>query len=181
MANNRKELINSIKAFLDSEEKCMLITGTHQYQKHMVTIAVLNKYLPGAHVLFRTNAMQNLTESSFLGELIDKQPKMGQRFRIENNVYEADTFNNKGSWHKTSYDLDVAIIYPIDAIVRGSVKMDCIDDLFRDKDIKKIFLISWTDAGYDYSVLDRYVDRHAVFDAEEEDLEYHKRVLGYDE
>lgn len=177
MANNKEQLIKSMEEFIASDEKCMLITGTHQYEKHIAVMAMLNKYMSGSRVLFRINAMQNLTEDSFLGQLISKKPKIGEIFRIENNIYQADSFNNKSSWQKTSYQFDAAIIYPIDAIARHDVGMECVEDLFVNKDISKIFLVSWTDAGYDYSIFNKYVERHVIYDAEEEDLEYHKRVL----
>lgn len=31
--------------------------------------------------------------------------------------------------------------------------------------------------NYDYSIFEKYVDRKCVYDAEEEDIEYHRRVL----
>ncbi|MNP75240.1 hypothetical protein D3C76_1722680 [compost metagenome] len=42
----------------------------------------------------------------------------------------------------------------------------------------KIFLVSWTD-NYDYNWLSNIVERHVVYDAEEEDPEYHNRVLSH--
>ncbi len=177
MANNKEQFIREIKHFIESDEKCVLVTGTHQYEKHIGVMALLNKYMLHSMVLFRSNAMQNLTERSFLGEFLNKKPKMGEKFRIENNIYEADSFNNKGSWGKTSEKFDAAILYPIDAIARKDVSTECIDNLFECKCIKKIFLISWTDCSYDFSTFDKYVDKRVVYDAEEEDIEYHKRVL----
>lgn len=177
MANNKKQFLKSIEEFIKSDEKCMLITGTHQYKKHIGVMAMLDECMPGSTVLFRSNAMQNLTEGSFLGKFIKKQPKVGEAFRLENNIYEADSFNNKSSWYKTSRQFDAAIVYPIDAIARGDVSTDCVKDIFENKTVSKIFLVSWTDVGYDYSIFDQYVERHAIYDAEEEDLEYHKRVL----
>ena len=94
-----------------------------------------------------------------------------------NNIYEADTFTNCSSWYKSSRAFDFAIFYPIDAIARGDVSIKCIDNLFSSKDVGKIFLVSWTDRNYDYSIFDKYVDRECVYDAEEEDAEYHKRVI----
>ncbi len=177
MDNNRKNLLNDIKAFLLSDDKCMLITGTHQYQKHIMVMAALYKYYENAKVLFRTNSIQNVTNREFLGRFISKSPKAGERFRIQNNIYEVDSFNNSGTWYKTSNEFDFAIVYPIDAMTRKDVRLQGIDDLFEYKKIGKIFLVSWTDRSDDYSLYDKYVDRHSVFDAEEEDLEYHKRVL----
>lgn len=177
MSNNKENLIKNIEEFLCSEKKCMLITGTHQYRKHMMVIAALDYYRPNSHILFRSSTMQNLLDREFLGRFISKQPKIGQEFRIENNIYEADTFTNSSSWYKTSREFDYAIFYPIDSIARGNTDIKCIDNLFERKEIGKIFLVSWTDMNYDYSIFDKYVNRECVYDAEEENLEYHKRVL----
>ena len=178
MANNKENLLKNIEEFInDSDEKCMFITGTNKYKKHILVMAALDQLVSGSHILFRSSSMQNLLDREFLGRFISKQPKIGQKYRIENNVYESDTFTNSSSWYKTSNDFDCAIFYPIDAIARKSVKIDCLENLFERKNIKKIFLVSWADNNYDYSIFDKFVDRHVIYDAEEEDLEYHNRVL----
>ncbi len=177
MSNGKESLIQSIKVFLQSEEKCMFITGTNQYKKHIMVMSVLNELMPCSHILFRSSVMQNLMDREFLGRFISKKPQIGQKFRIGNNIYEADTFTNGSSWYKTSNEFDAAIFYPIDAIARGDVNIKCVDNLFNSKEINKIFLISWTDSKYDYSIFDKYIDRKCIYDAEEEDIEYHNRVL----
>lgn len=177
MSNNKENLLHNIEEFLFSEEKCMFIIGTNQYRKHIMVMAALDHLKPKSHILFRSSTMQNLLDREFLGRFISKQPKIGQAFRIENSIYEADTFTNSSSWHKSSRVFDYAIFYPIDSIARGDVNIKCIDNLFTGKEIKKVFLVSWTDRNYDYSIFDKYVDRKCVYDAEEEDAEYHKRVL----
>jgi hypothetical protein len=69
-------------------------------------------------------------------------------------------------------------VYPIDAIARGGVKLECIDDLFDFKRFDKIIFVSWTDNPInDYSLFDKYVDRKCIYDAEEEDSAYHARVI----
>lgn len=178
MANNKVNLIKNIETFLlAANEKCMFITGTNQYRKHIVTIAALDRLAPGSHVLFRSSVMKNLLDREFLGRFISRQPQIGEKYRIGNNIYESDTFTNSSSWFKTDSRLDFAIFYPIDAIARRNVNIKCIDNLFFEKKIDKVFLISWTDLNYDYSIFDKYVDRRCTYDAEEEDIEYHKRVL----
>lgn len=177
MSNNKENLLHNIEEFLCSEEKCMFITGTNQYKKHIMVMAALDHLEANSHILFRSSTMQNLLEREFLGRFISKQPKIGQAFRIENSIYEADTFTNSSSWRKSSREFDYAILYPIDSIARGDTKIKCIDNLFVDKKIGKVFLVSWTDVNYDYSIFEKYVDRKCVYDAEEEDIEYHRRVL----
>lgn len=177
MNNNKKNLFKNIEEFLQSDEKCMFITGTNQYKKHIMVIAALNKLAPKSHILFRSSIMKNLLDREFLGRFISKQPKVGQLFMLEDNIYEVDTFTNSSSWHKTSRGFDFAIFYPIDSIARRDVNIKCIDNLFSEKNIRKIFLVSWTDSNYDYSIFNEYVDRTCIYDAEEEDIEYHNRVM----
>lgn len=178
VAINRKNLITNIEGFLKSDEKCMLITGTHQYEKHITVITVLNRFYRNTRILFRTNAIQNITQRDFLGRFIKKAPKAGEKIKVGNNIYEIDSFNNSGTWNKTSLNFHAAIVYPIDAITRNNASLEGIKDLFEDKNIEKIFLVSWTDRDDDYSLYKDYVDRHIVFDAEEENLEYHNRVMA---
>jgi len=177
MSNNKENLLQNIEEFLCSKEKCMFITGTNQYKKHIMVMAALDQLKPKSHILFRSSTMQNLLERKFLGRFISKQPKIGQAFIIENSIYEADTFTNSSSWYKSSREFDYAIFYPIDSVARGDTNIKCINNLFEGKKIEKVFLVSWTDRNYDYSVFDKYVNRKCVYDAEEEDAEYHKRVL----
>lgn len=179
MANNKQQLLEDINEFLKSDDKCMLITGTNQYKKHLAIMASIDKYYKNATIIFRINSMQNVNGQEFLGRFIKKTPKSGERFRIGRNIYEVDSFNTKSTWYKTSNKCDFAIIYPLDAITRQDVSLQCIDDLFNFKDIGKIFLVSWTDRSDEYSLFNKYVDRKSIYDAEEEDIEYHKRVLKF--
>ncbi len=179
--NGQKDAIKSIGKFLKSDKKCMLITGTHQFKKHILAMYVINKHYKNAKILFRTNIMDNLTNRNYIGKFIDKKPKIAEKFEIDNNIYSADTFQ-QSSWWKTDDDFDFAIFYPIDAVLRNSVKPDCIDNLFNEKKINKIFLVSWTDHITDnYSKFEHYIDAKTIYDAEEEDVHYHRRVLGLED
>ena len=51
MSNNKENLLLSIEEFLCSEEKCMFITGTHQYRKHIMVMAALDHLKPKSHIL----------------------------------------------------------------------------------------------------------------------------------
>lgn len=176
--NNKENAIRQIEAFLQSDEKCMLLTGTNQYEKHKLVMRVLNNQLENHLLLFRTNAMQNISNNEHLGWAgVKRNPKAGERIRIRKNTYECDSLNSSNTWYKTNRKFSCALVYPIDPLCRDD-KMDAIDDLFDHKDISKIFLITWTDRReYGYSLFDKYVDRRVAYDAEEEDPAYHKRVL----
>ena len=115
--NGKEQAKEKIIEFLKSNEKVMILTGTHQYNKHKLVMAILNNCYKNAKILFRVNGLSNLTN-------------------------------------------------------------DVLDDLTVHKDIGKIFLISWTDKkDYDYTKISHYFERHIIYDAEEENIAYHKRVL----
>lgn len=173
---NGKELaIKEIENFLRSNEKGLLITGTHQYEKHRLVMKIINKCYKNAHILFRINSMDNITDDAFIG--LHKKPRAGEKIKIGNNYYEFDSFNTKSTWSRTCNDLDFAILYPIDALCR-SMKKEAIEDLYNDKKIGKILLCSWTDnLNYDFSKFSEFYSKRVIYDAEEEDFDYHQRVL----
>lgn len=177
--NGKEQAIAQIEEFLKSDEKCMLLTGTHQYKKHKLIVAVLNQHLERSLILFRTNSMQNITDEEFLGWAgVKKQPRAGDRVKIGKNTYEFDSLNTSSTWHKTNHNFSCAICYPIDSLCRN-YNFETLDNLFREKNVQKIFLVSWTDQNeYDYSKFSQYFSRHAVYDAEEEEPAYHKRVIN---
>ncbi|EGO63465.1 hypothetical protein [Acetonema longum] len=173
--NRKQQAIKDIENFLESDEKCVLITGTHQYEKHKLVMKILNTHYKNAHILFRINSMDNITDDIFIG--LSKKPSAGAQIKLSNNYYEFDSFNTSSTWRKTSNRFDFAIFYPIDALCR-SLKKEAISNLFEYKSIPKIFLCSWTDNSYyDYSKLSEFFSRQVIYDAEEEDLAYHQRVL----
>ncbi|HCC07261.1 MAG TPA: hypothetical protein DEP72_03715 [Clostridiales bacterium] len=178
MTNNKKQAIEKITEFLKSDEKIMLLKGTHQYNKHKLIMALLDKNYKNAKILFRINGMSNLTGENFVGFAgITKVPKIGDNIKIYNNYYEFDTIN-KSSWSKSSSSYNFAIIYPLDAYIRNNDIATLVEDLTISKKIDKIFLVTWTDRkDYDYSKFSKHFDREVIYDAEEEDLEYHKRML----
>lgn len=175
--NGKDQAIKQIIEFLESDEKCMLITGTHQFEKHKLIMRILNKYYKNAHILFRVNSMDNTTIPSFIG--LKKKPAAGTSCKIGDNYYEFDSFNTRATWSKTSRKFDFAIVYPLDALCR-SLKKEAIRDLFDYKNISKVFLCSWTDdLSYDYSKFEEFYSRHVIYDSQEEDPEYHQRLLDH--
>jgi len=174
--NGIQQAVDKISDFLESDEKGLLLTGTHQYKKHKLVMSILNTSYRNAHILFRTNAMGNITNNSFIG--IPCQPRPGQHVRINGNIYEFDAFTPKNTWYATAKQFDFAIVYPIDGMCSDS-KYGPIEYLTEYKKIGKMLLCSWTDRlDYDYSELRAFYSRHVVYDAEEEDPEYHDRVLS---
>lgn len=178
--NNKDSLIKNVLDFLENNEKVVLITGTNQYEKHKTVIAILNKYRPKSKILFRTNSMANIYDEPFLGwtGCLKKIIKSGETFKISKNYYQVDSFNTERTWYQTDINFDYAILYPIDACLRNNSLDKVLNNLINEKNIKKIFLISWTDSKhYDYEKISKYYSQRFIYDALEENPEYHKRVL----
>ena len=94
--NNRENLKKEIVEFIISDnEKIMLITGTHQYEKHMVVLITLYENVQdGVKVLFRVNGKENIT-NIFQHSL--KSAKLNTRIKLGNLRMYIDTIN-KNSW-----------------------------------------------------------------------------------
>lgn len=172
--NNRTNLKSEIKMFLQNDkEKVMLITGTHQFEKHKEVLRTLNENVnDGAKVLFRLNSEKNI-ESIFEHSI--KKQKLNTKIKAGNLSLYLDTINSR-TWRDDKYN--VSIIYPIDSLCRKNDRQrkEVMDNLLN-VTVNKLFIVSWTD-NYDYNWLNEFgVDRVAVFDAEEEDKAYHDRVL----
>ncbi|NJD02773.1 MAG: hypothetical protein FIA99_09330 [Ruminiclostridium sp.] len=172
----KEQAIELITEFLKGDEKAILLTGTHQYKKHKLVMALLNKYYKNARILFRVNGMDNITNEEFAGFAgVKKTPKSGEWIKVGNNYYTFDSLN-RTIWNRCGNKFDFAILYPIDSAMRGKIN-NVLEDLTRHKDIGKLFLVSWTDnTSYDYAAISEYYDRHVIYDAEEEEPAYHKRV-----
>lgn len=179
--NGKKQAYDNVADFIKSDDKCLLLTGTHQYEKHKLIMRVIHELCNGSTVLFRANGMRNISDYDFVGFAgIKKVPKAGEFFRIGHNKYSFDSFNSSRTWSSSLYKYDFAIVYPIDYILR-SKHYELLDDVFQ-RDIKKVFMVSWTDrVEYDYHKIENYYDRHVVYDAYEEDEAYHNRVLNLTE
>lgn len=177
--NTKQNAIESIEEFLHSDERCLLITGTHQYAKHKLIMAILDKHFEHHLFLFRTNSLKNVSNNDHLGWAgVNKTPKAGETFKVGRNMYQCDSLTSSGTWYKTSRRFACAIVYPVDTLYRSG-DVSSIDDLFKFKEISKVFLASWMDRNeYDHSIFAQFVQRHVVYDAEQEDPEYHQRVLN---
>lgn len=173
--NNRAQAAEHILEFLKSPEIGMLITGTHQYKKHRLVMSILDKQYKNKKILFRINGMMNINDSNFTP--LKKKPKAGEFVKLGNNCYCFDAFTSSRTWNATIGTFDFAIVYPIDYNCREH-KLESLDELHQFRTIGKTFLCSWTDRPeYDYSILSNYYSSHVIFDVEEEDPAYHKRVL----
>ena len=174
--NTRLEAEQGIVQFLKSKEQGLLLTGTHQYEKHKLVLkTIVSMVKQPISILFRTNAMQ-MIGTHFRDRT--KQYKTGVNYGYNNCELYFDSFKTT-SWNHTKNYYDIAIIYPIDALIReANLRERVLTDIY-ERDINKIFLVSWTDRPeYDYSIINNYYSQHIIFDAFEEDNAYHNRVLG---
>lgn len=174
--NTRKNLQDEILNFLqNNDEKIMLITGTHQYEKHMEVLRTINKNVKdGIKVLFRVNGKDNI-ENIFNNKI--KFSKLNTRIKLSKLNLYIDTINSR-TWQGGKYN--VSIIYPIDSVCRlkEEQREEIINNLLRST-VNKLFIVSWTD-NFDYNWLDELgINRRSIFDAEEENSAYHKRVLDH--
>lgn len=127
--NGKDKAMQGIELFFKSEELGILITGTHQVEKHILAMAMIQKCYKNAYVLFRINGLQNITSNSFLGCVgAKKQPKAGEQVRIGQNYYKADSLVNRGTWLKTS-----------DQALARERNIEPVEDICRNKTFTKYF------------------------------------------
>ena len=176
--NNKEECYSKIMKFINNDDKCILVKGTNQYKKHKLVMSIINKHYKNEKILFRVNGMENVLNNEFLGWTgIKKKVKSGKNIKIGNNYYQFDSIINSSTWFNTDKKFKFAIVYPIDPIIRNK-KYEALENLFNHKELEKTFLISWTDSKkYDYNGLEKYINSIAIYDAEEENIGYHKRVI----
>lgn len=167
--NTKEKASKEIFEFLESDKKCLLLTGTHMFKKHELLISILNT-TSDKKILFRANAMNNLGTILKIGQNI----KSGIPYGVHNNTWYFDSLEVT-TWRRSPFDLDYAIIYPVGSMLRKDSYKKVLEDL-NQKGVDKVFLVSCQETQ-DYSVLDRYVDYKVEYDAEEDDPDYHNRVL----
>lgn len=172
--NNRDQATYKILNFLKSDESGVLITGTNQYEKHLLVMSILDKEYENKRILFRINGMMNITDYNFTP--LKKKPKAGEFVKLGNNYYCFDAFTSSQTWRSTVGIFDFAIVYPIDYICRAK-KGELIEELHKFRTIGKTFLCSWTDhPEYEYSILSKYYISHVTYDAEDESPAYHNKL-----
>jgi len=170
--NTRAKAITELEEFLKSDARCALVTGTNQREKHKLVLSVLSRVKEPSRILFRANGLD------MVGGFFDKpelRVKSGEPLRFGSHRIFFDSLN-KVTWRRSPRMFDFAVLYPLDSACRQRDKECVIEDLMTLRQINKVFLVSWTDV-HDFGWLDQYVDKRIVFDAEEEEPEYHKRML----
>lgn len=173
--NTREKAKAEIIEFIESDkERCVLLTGTYQNEKHPLVLRTINELVAGCSILFRANSKRNL--GTFFNNH-NTNFKSGVAYKLGKNNMYIDTINPI-TWKNTPHNIDIAVVYPFDSVSKNTGKERIIENLFTSRNIKKIFLVSWTDS-YDFTWADSFIDRKVVFDTEEEDPEYHKRMVEH--
>lgn len=172
--NTLKKAICEIQEFLKSNNQILLLRGTHQYKKHLLALSLVRSDSNPARILFRANSVQNF--GTFLSPIFKSRQRFvtGKQYNLKGgHSFFLDTINSR-SWKSSPNNIDIAIVYPIDSLSKKTYK-ECIQNLQR-KGAKKIILVSWTD-NKDFSWTMSLDLVHVIYDAEEEDPNYHNRVL----
>lgn len=184
LKTTRENAIKQLTEFMQSSsEKVVLLKGTHQFAKHTLVMDLITKDNDFKKGIFRSNSLQNI--STFLSQAgykgaMGKRFVAGQAYNLSGTAFYFDSMFTRSTWGKSPSQLDFALVYPMDSFCEKSqnVKEELLDNLLRWKNINKIFIVTWTDLRHDYNWLSDFVDRIVIFDAEEEDLAYHQRVLN---
>lgn len=172
--NTKEKATKNILDFLRSDNKVLLLTGTHQSEKHSLALSlILAEYPSPANILFRANHSTNI--KTFLSPVLElsKNPKTGKPIKISGGYnLHVDTINQM-SWNSSPSDIDIAIVYPVGSL--GESKGDdCVQDLIR-RNAKKIVLVSYID-NKDISWVEQFNPVKVTYDSEEDDPNQHARI-----
>lgn len=112
--NTKEKAAQEIIDFIHSNNKVLLLTGTHQNEKHVLAISlILSEYPAPATILFRTNHSNNT--SMFLSSVLTlkTKPKTGKPINLQGSYsLYVDTINQM-SWKSSPSEIDVAVVYPV--------------------------------------------------------------------
>lgn len=172
--NTKEKAIQEISGFLRSDNQVLLLTGTHQNEKHSLALSVvLAEYPAPAAILFRANHLRDIRNILKPVVALRKDSKTGTKMNV-NGDYKlyVDTINPM-SWKSSPSVIDIAVIYPVGSL-KGSKGDDCIQDLIR-RNAKKIILVSWTD-NTDIGWVEQFNPKKVIYDSEENAPEHHAEI-----
>ncbi|MBU3128737.1 hypothetical protein [Clostridium tagluense] len=174
--NTKHEAEKRICKFLQSDKGTMILSGTHMFKKHKLMLKIISEKCAGLNVLLRVNSLQNTYSRDFLGMKV----QTGVGYKLGENKLYIDSMN-ANSWRKSPNNFDIIIFYPAGSLQnRKSTEVkNNLEDIFKIKNANKIIFITCQEGRYsDISYLKEYDDIfHVEYDSQEDDVEYHKRVL----
>jgi hypothetical protein len=170
--NDARSALEALQSFLNSEDKLVVVDGTHQNRKHVLALAtalaIKGRTL---RILFRANGRQNAGD--FLRPLgIQRLPSPGDFLRLDGHRLFVDTINPR-TWNASPSVIDIAVVYPLDSLAADTGSR-CIEDL-EYRRAGKILLVTWADI-FDVTWLQDRRPVWVTYDAEQDDLAYHARV-----
>lgn len=171
----RKDAEASLAEFMASNEKVVLITGTNEHRKHTLALQTLVNEANQSTILFRANYLANFP--TFFG-YFGTGFKKGTAYTVEGHTLFIDSLK-AASWDKSPLQVDHAILYPLGSLCqcKGRERIRIVEDLIQ-RASGKIFIVSITDDN-DYEWLSDIVERHVVYDTEEEDPEFDQRIRTF--
>ncbi|MCU5039316.1 hypothetical protein FC702_22775 [Bacillus cereus] len=167
--NSCESATRQINEFLASDkEKVILIKGTDYKRKFSLVLESLiqNNNLNKGLLRFRTSNSISLFFDRTEYDVPKNIGKTKDVYLIKNTTCHFDSFNKK-TWRKTPSELDFALICPIESYNSESdvSKEEFLQNILKEKTIRKILLFSHRDDKGDYEWLNRYVDSTIEFDA----------------
>lgn len=161
---NKEITLKQINEFLESdEEKVILIKGTNQKGKLPSVLEAIIQSKKLNNGLFRANRLDSIAK--FFDQTVYGIPlNIGKMRVIENTTFYFDSFKNS-TWKKTPEKLDFALIYPLESLSssKTDLQKENMEDILMKRSIKKTFIVSLIDDGYDHEWLNQYVDRTIEF------------------
>ncbi len=176
--NNRANAIDKIKEFLLSDKKYLFLYGTYIYEKIKLALdVVLSNYPQDKIILFRSNSM---AQAEMDLEILkpEHRIKTGKPLlRNEKKIF-IDSSNCR-SWGKTPNKVDLSIIYPVGSLKKydDNYFRKCLIDI-DNRTEEKIIFISYLDIVPLTEIFD-LIPIEVEFDLEEEDPDYHQRMLEF--
>lgn len=168
--NTYRNVVEEVHKFIDSNsEKVLLLKGTQQFEKHSLILEIVSGLRVFDTGLFRTDSLTNLPlQLNHAGYDINPGKKFSPIvYKTGGLTLHFDSMFSRRTWRNTPMELDFALIYPIDSFCESEeyTKKEFLRDLLNRRAIKKVFIVTGTEDEYDYSWLNKFIDRTVIYDA----------------
>lgn len=162
--NSFESVTRQINEFLESDkEKVILIKGTNQRGKLPLVLENIMQCKKLNNGLFRANRLDSIAK--FFDQSGYNIPlNIGKMRVIENTTFYFNSFKNS-TWEYTPNKLNFALIYPLESLYssKTDLQKENMEDILTKRNIKKTFIVSFIDDGYDHEWLNQYIDRTIEF------------------
>ncbi|PDX91823.1 hypothetical protein COE61_22755 [Bacillus thuringiensis] len=167
---NQEIACKQINEFLESDkEKIVLIKGTDYKGKFPLVLERLiqNENCNNGVLRFRAFNSIHLFFDRTKYEIPKNIGKTKKVHLIKNTTCHFDSFD-KSTWRQTPLELDFALICPIELYNSESnvSKEEFLQNILKEKTIRKILLVSHIDDKGEYEWLNRYMNRTIEFNVD---------------